>query len=73
MVGYDSASRTIPCRNCGNPYISQAPTGTVPLRPDGTPCTHEYRQVFDDHEGGTSTYIYSCGRCGAEYICRTYG
>lgn len=44
------------CRNCGSQYMYGRARGEVNLRPDGTPCTHEYK----------STTI---GRCLTEYKC----
>jgi hypothetical protein len=42
MAGFDAVTNTLPCRNCGGQYQWGRPTGNVRLRPDGTPCTHEY-------------------------------
>lgn len=67
MDGFDPSTRTLPCHNCGNPYLGTAPTGTVPLRPDGTPCTHEYRAVYSDHQGESSMYLYECLWCPVSY------
>lgn len=55
--GYDASTDTLPCMNCGAQTMSLKATGQVRLRPDGTPCTHEYvgRNV---------------GRCLTEYRCK---
>ena len=44
------------CNNCGGQQMYGRGTGQVNLRPDGTPCKHEYN----------STTI---GRCLTEYKC----
>jgi hypothetical protein len=44
-AAYDANTQTIPCYNCGGQYMSMTPTGTVALRPDGTPCTHAYKET----------------------------
>jgi len=44
------------CNNCGGQQMYGRGTGQVNLRPDGTPCKHEYK----------STTI---GRCLTEYKC----
>jgi len=44
------------CNNCGGQQMYGRGTGQVTLRPDGTPCKHEYK----------STTI---GRCLTEYKC----
>jgi len=45
------------CHNCGAQTMYGQATGQVLLRPDGTPCHHEY----------TSKTV---GRCLTEYTCR---
>lgn len=42
IAGYDQATDTFPCTNCGGQYMYGQPRGQVPLRPDGTPCKHDY-------------------------------
>jgi len=54
--GYDKADDTVDCNNCGTQYMFGQATGQVKLRPDGTPCKHEY-------EGAT------IGRCLNRYVC----
>jgi len=44
------------CNNCGGQQMYGRGTGQVNLRPDSTPCKHEYK----------STTI---GRCLTEYKC----
>lgn len=55
--GYNKEDDTVDCDNCGKQYMMGAATGQVPLRPDGTPCVHEYK--------GTATRY----RCVTEYTC----
>lgn len=57
LAGYDKDTDTLSCTNCGGQYMYGRPTGKVPLRPDGTPCKHEY----------TSTTV---GRCLTRYTCK---
>lgn len=56
IAGYDKATDTFRCTNCGGQYMYSNPTGEVKLREDGTPCTHKY----------TSKTV---GRCLTEYMC----
>jgi hypothetical protein len=55
--GYDEATDTFQCGNCGGQHQDLKPTGKVYLRADGTPCKHEY----------TSKCI---GRCYNQYKCK---
>ena len=59
-AGYDAETDTLACTNCGGQTMYGRPTGRVPLRPDGTPCRHEY----------TSATV---GRCLTRYTCRHCG
>lgn len=59
-AGYDAETDTLSCNNCGGQTMYGRSTGQVSLRPDGTPCRHEY----------TSRTI---GRCLTEYTCRHCG
>jgi len=59
-AGYDADTDTLGCMNCGGQTMFGRPTGQVPLRPDGTPCRHEY----------TSATV---GRCLTEYTCKHCG
>lgn len=51
------------CRNCGGQTMSCRATGKVNLRPDGTPCKHEYR----GENAGRCWTIYTCKHCGDRY------
>lgn len=54
--GYDAETDTLKCHNCGGQTMYGRPSGQVPLRPDGTPCTHEYKSA-------------TIGRCLTRYTC----
>lgn len=60
LSGYDAATNTLPCRNCGGQTMDGRATGIVPLRPDGTPCKHDYEQ----RSGGRCYHVYVCRHCG---------
>ena len=57
FAGYDKATDTLRCNNCGGQYMESTPAGVVNLRPDGTSCMHEY----------TSKNV---GRCLTQYTCK---
>lgn len=61
--GYDRATDTNQCQNCGGQTMSLKPTGRVRLRPDGTACTHSYR----GHIAGRCYTQYVCEYCGDSY------
>lgn len=63
MWGYDKASNTLGCRNCGAQRMSGKATGLVPLRADGSPCKHEYRGV----QQGRCYTVYTCLHCEDRY------
>jgi hypothetical protein len=58
--GYRAEDDTVTCDNCGGQYMFGQPSCEVRLRPDGTPCTHEYVGV-------------TIGRCLHEYTCKHCG
>ena len=60
--GYDAATKTLPCGNCGGQYMSQWPVGYVRLRrePPHDPCVHEYT----GYEAGRCYWKYTCKHCG---------
>lgn len=60
IAGYDSATDTFDCTNCGAQYMFGRPTGEVRLNRDGAPCLHKY----------TSKTV---GRCLTEYTCEHCG
>jgi hypothetical protein len=55
--GYDKVTDTLMCNNCGGQTMGLHATGIVYLRPDGTPCKHEY----------VSKII---GNCLTQYTCK---
>jgi len=60
IAGYDKDTNTLPCTNCGGQYMSFDAKGTVPLRPDGKPCTHSYKAVTVSN----CYHRYTCEHCG---------
>jgi len=60
MAGYDKATDTLPCTNCGGQYMYGTPRGEVRLNKQGQPCTHSY----------TSQTV---GRCLTQYTCQHWG
>ncbi len=63
MAGYDSATDTIPCHNCGAQYMWGSPTGLVNVNTQGEPCTHSY---VGENVGRCLTK-YTCKHCGDSY------
>jgi hypothetical protein len=51
------------CQNCGGQTMYGKPTGRVPLRPDGSPCKHDY----DFEDLGPCLSGYTCRHCGFKY------
>ncbi len=62
-AGYDEVTDTLPCNNCGGQTMYGRPSGRVPLRPDGTPCKHEYASATV----GRCLTRYTCKHCGSSY------
>jgi len=60
IAGYDKATDTIGCTNCGGQYMYGRPTGIVNVDFGGQPCVHKY-------SGKT------VGRCLTEYHCEFCG
>lgn len=63
LASYDKETDTLACRNCGGQTMYGSPTGEVLLRPDGTPCTHEYVA----RAMGRCYTVYKCHHCGDYY------
>jgi len=63
--GYNPVTDTLPCDNCGGQYMFSLPTGAVSLRPDGTPCKHEYKSKSNPRF--QSLHIYNCVHCDDFY------
>jgi hypothetical protein len=57
FYGYDAATDTLPCTNCGGQTQGMRATGIVKLNSEGVPCTHAY----------THTTV---GRCLTQYTCK---
>lgn len=51
------------CRNCGGQTMGGVASGRVYLRPDGTPCAHD----FKGHNAGRCLSRYECSHCGDRY------
>ena len=62
IAGYDPASDTLACDNCGGQTMSGRATGKVRLRADGSPCVHEYRGVQR-----RCIWDGTCCHCGDKY------
>lgn len=62
-AGYDRATDTLACQNCGGQTMSLRATGKVRARPDGTPCTHEYQ----GRDAGRCLTRFTCRHCGDTY------
>ena len=64
-AGYDPASNTLACRNCGGQTMSGTATGLVPPDPEtGLGCRHEYVHKL----AGNCYHQYTCKRCGHRYF-----
>lgn len=59
-AGYDQATDTLDCNNCGGQYMFGRPRGEVRLNKDRQPCTHSYLSR-------------NVGRCLTEYLCEHCG
>jgi hypothetical protein len=63
-AGYDPATDTLACSNCGGQTMSGIASGKVPIDPaTGLGCEHSY--VI--HSGGRCYHIYTCRKCGHRY------
>lgn len=65
--GYDRATDTFPCCNCGGQYQGSGPTGQVALRADGTPCIHKYEETGPLHRRMYGWHEYTCTHCGDKH------
>jgi len=61
---YRESDDTVKCTNCGGQMMYGMPTGQVPLREDGTPCTHEYKS----ESVGRCLTRYTCVHCSHSYV-----
>lgn len=65
-TGYDKATHTVPCTNCGGQYMFGFPTGLVRYNTAGVPCTHKYIPASNSHQHRTYR-MYVCTQCGDSY------
>ena len=63
IAGYDKATGTVACNNCGGQTMYGTATGKVPLNRDGQPCLHRYIGV----QAGNCYWRYTCEHCGDQY------
>lgn len=63
IAGYDEATDTLGCTNCGGQYMFGRPTGQVNLREDGTPCSH----IYKSRNAGRCLTEYTCVHCSDRY------
>ena len=59
--GYSKDDDCCTCNNCGGQTMYGKPSGKVLLRPDGTPCVHDYRSATI----GRCLTRYTCVHCGS--------
>lgn len=63
FYGYDAATDTLPCTNCGGQTQSLTPMGIVKLNSEGKPCTHSYTAATVGH----CLTRYTCKHCTDSY------
>ena len=63
IAGYDEATDTLPCHNCGAQYMYGRSRGQVRLNREGQPCKHSYRS----QTVGRCLTEYTCEHCGDSY------
>jgi len=61
--GYDSSTDTLTCTNCGGKSMYGEATGMSKIRPDGTPCKHQYKEELISK----CYYKNTCIHCGDIY------
>ena len=62
--GYDKATDTLPCNNCGGQRMELLATGVTKVDPaTGLGCLHAY----EGQNGGRCYTIYACSKCGDRY------
>ena len=62
-AGYDAATDTLACTNCGGQYMYGRPSGQVRLNLQGDPCRH----VYTSRTVGRCLTQYTCSECGDRY------
>lgn len=60
VAGFDKATSTIPCQNCGGQYMFGSPTGLVRHNKDNLPCTHSYKGISSKN----CLHVSQCIHCG---------
>ena len=60
---FSEEDRSVNCRNCGGQTMLGEATGQTSLRPDGSPCLHEYTYAHLSRCYGR----YTCIHCGWSY------
>lgn len=64
IYGYDKATHTFLCRNCGGQTMGLNPTGLVPIDPStGRGCVHH----FEGRQAGNCYHVYTCTKCKYRY------
>ena len=64
MAGYDRATDTFPCQNCGGQYMFGRPLGFTKLDPEtGLGCKHTYV----GRSAGRCLTTYTCTKCNSSY------
>lgn len=63
IAGYDKATDTFECDNCGGQYMFSRATGKVNMDFGGQPCKHEYT----GQNAGRCLTEYNCKFCGDRY------
>lgn len=63
LAGYDAATDTLGCNNCGGQRMYGRPTGLVRLNKQGQPCRHSY----SSRTVGRCLTEYTCVNCGDSY------
>lgn len=63
-AGYDAATDTLPCKNCGGQTMGGHAYGwTLPNPATQLGCKHQYT----GRSGGRCYHIYTCNHCGYRY------
>lgn len=62
-AGYDAATDTLECHNCGAQYMFSKSKGVVPLNKNGEPCVHQYQ----GQNAGRCLTRYTCVHCGDQH------
>lgn len=63
IYGYDEATDSLPCHNCGGQYQWGKPSGQVGSDYSGNACRHQY----EGRNAGRCLTEYTCKFCGDRY------